>query len=47
MKMIVDEISVKYDENIQTVSRGGLMSSSSPLRDCVFQSFGIIEIHRK
>ena len=41
--MIADEITIKYDEHLRTVSRGGLICPSSPLRKIAFQAFGIID----
>ena len=42
-KMITDETSIKYDEYLRTLSRGGLICPSPPLRNFVFQSFGILD----
>ena len=42
-KMIADETSIKYDKYLRTLSRGGLICPSPPLRDFVFQSFGTLD----
>ena len=43
MKMIANETSIKYDENLKTLSRRGLIFPSPPSRDLVFQSFETLD----
>ena len=43
VKMIADETSIKCDECLRKLSRGGLICPSPPLRDFVFQSFRTVD----
>ena len=42
-KMIADETSIKYDEYLRTLSCGGLIYPSPPLRDFGSQSIGTLD----
>ena len=41
--MIANETCIKYDEYLGTLSHGGLICPSPPLKDFVFQSFGTLD----